>query len=426
MKAIATRGWWSRKRVRVAIGLLTIAVLAVLAVLVWSLRIAPARAAAEVSLKLPFVFVGSPRGQVAAVKAGGPGDPSHTVAAGDEGQLCSDGLDQAGQAGRISREDAAALLVAAVEATRRSTLAAMAASADVRAQAAAHFFQYNEPAQREALARLAAGSSDPQVYAWAHYACHRADGRPKGACQLIHTEQWARLDAGNAMPWLSLASEAATRGDAAALDDAMFHIASATRMDSGLTRLPSAVVASLPLDADLYGGFAMVMEAFGIEAAVPLDYGTTLRFCKAEKLVDSNRRQVCERVADLFVDRSATLIDRSIGIALAKSVGWPAPRLQQARDEIEASQGLAEFGMFKPDASYSCAGLRHQLNYVLDIGTAGEVDILRKAMLASGKPIAQLAADYRKASVELMEKLQRQEAASSASAAAVAPAGAER
>ncbi len=416
------RRWLSSTPIRVLAGLGVVGAIGVVADLDRSLRAKPAHGKSSVATKEPVSLRGLPEIHSARAKLVGSVRASASADAGDERQLCSQGLERAGEAGKISKEKAEALLNSATEATRLLTLTAMAASADARAQAAAHFYQSEDVAHGDALIGMAQASTDPQIYAWAYQLCRRADSKRSGSCQLVSTEQWARVDAANAMPWLALAAEAERRGDAAGLDDAMFHVAAAARMDTGWGRLPAMVGAYVPADADLLGGLALTMQALGVDAAMPVDYMAALNFCKIERVADSNRRQVCERVADLFVDRSGTMMDRAIGINIGKRVGWTAERLQPLQEETNALYGVALFGAMQSEGPWDCDNLRLQQNNFRDRLTVGELTSLRREVVASGKSVAQLAADYKKANLEQAKESLRQQAAASAASAAVAEA----
>jgi hypothetical protein len=364
--------------------------------------------------------------------------------AGDEVQMCGGEWVKIGADGEVDKEAAEASTKRAIEATRQATIAAMEASVDQRAQAAAHFFQMSitvnraaadkvargadlmqaffdagPDAHRDALVRLAQDSTDPQVYAWAYLACHRADPRALGSCQLINAEQWARLDSSNAAPWLILAGEADRRHDASGVDDAMYHVASAERLDSGWGRLTSAVIEHVPPDeAHLAGAVGLAVEAIGIDAATFFDYQTGARYCNARNAVDANRRETCERVAELFVDRSSTLMERAIGAGMARRLAWPTERLEAISRERAALLGVSTHDALQIDASHGCAEIRALLERFHETGTRGEVVSLQQAAAASGKSYEQLATDYLSDMNELWKRAQKaQDAASAASAA---------
>jgi hypothetical protein len=77
--------------------------------------------------------------------------------------------------------------------------AKLAASRDPREAALGLYLQ----GSTEVLVKLASGSREPQVYAFAFLSCgYRTDG----ACALLSAERWAEIEPDNAVPWLLIAS----------------------------------------------------------------------------------------------------------------------------------------------------------------------------------------------------------------------------
>ena len=93
----------------------------------------------------------------------------------------------------------------------------------------------------EQIARLAAASRDPFVYAIALEACRGRQGPEGGSCNLLSTAQWVRLDPDNAVPWQALAAEARARDEPQAEDEALQLAALAARSDVHTGRLPRLV-----------------------------------------------------------------------------------------------------------------------------------------------------------------------------------------
>lgn len=93
----------------------------------------------------------------------------------------------------------------------------------------------------EQIARLAAASRDPFVYAIALEACHGRHGPEGGSCNLLSTAQWVRLDPDNAVPWQALAAEARARDEPQAEDEALQLAALAARSDVHAGRLTRLV-----------------------------------------------------------------------------------------------------------------------------------------------------------------------------------------
>ncbi len=93
----------------------------------------------------------------------------------------------------------------------------------------------------EQVARLAAGSQDPFVYAIAMEACKGRSPSDGGSCQLLSPAQWVRLDPDNAVPWRALAAEARDRDEPLAEQAALQFADRAARSDVHAGRLPLLV-----------------------------------------------------------------------------------------------------------------------------------------------------------------------------------------
>ncbi len=231
----------------------------------------------------------------------------------------------------------------------------------------------------DAVARMAASSTDPGVYAIAFHACNGPIAQRGGACQLITAAQWARLDPGNAVPWAFVAAAAQGQGDAATVNEAMHQIAQARRSHHGWGVLPGLVLDHAPAAAQaLEATHQLLVSAIGVEAAwVIPGYQTISPFCKAEALADTNRREICRQIAEVLAEQSDTLLDRSFGASIGKRVGWPAERTDAMRAEFAAlSQTVADAGV-DPDRP-TCAALRRSVDYIRSVGADGELGAMRR------------------------------------------------
>lgn len=265
--------------------------------------------------------------------------------------------------------------------------------------------------ERDSLARMAATTGDPQVYALAFNTCGRVQPT-EGACQLLNPEQWARLDPGNATPWLFALAQAAQRRDAAAQSEASFRISTSMLSDQHFFAVPGLVIDHMPSDdASMPAALMLASEVIGVEAAWSLPgYQALYDLCKASTLRDANRRQTCTAVAELLVEHSDTLLERGVGIAIGKRLGWPDERIERLRGEQTAY-------FFSPGASTAqapvdgCNGIRRDLATVIRHARLGEAGALREWVAQSGKE----AADF-----ILAEREAQAKAAAAASAASAA------
>ena len=239
------------------------------------------------------------------------------------------------------------------------------------------------PAGVEQLARIAARSRDPLVYGLAVGACRRHGRAPAPACQMIGAEQWSRIDPHNALPWLQRAAEARARGDGAAEAEAMFRASIATTSDSHWGAVPSLVAQALPADMPLVARTVAIAEAWLLQsAAAPLDLYRATPYCGADAVRDANRRQVCEALAHVLVDRGRTAIDHAIGRRLGELAGWPAAQVEALR--VEHLELLDAAGRHVGAPGLSCSGVERSIRWARMTAAYGVAGAARELLSTLG------------------------------------------
>lgn len=270
------------------------------------------------------------------------------------------------------------------------------------------------PAARDAdavdeLARLAVSTRSPEVYAWALQACDRR-GRD-GPCQMLSTEQWTRLDAGNAAPWLRLAEEASRRQDGAGVSDALFRAGQATTLDTRSLGAVKRAMAQLPADAPGFSRLVVASELMALQAGLTPMHAAVMGHCSKNAVLDANRQQACSATAELLVQKGQTVADRMMGVTVAGRAGWPAERVQLLRDELDAAL-QAGLQLEAPEGRlYACEVVDRQMRHYGAVVAAGEWAALQGLVKRSPEGMARLAAQRRAATAKA--------ALSSASGAAV-------
>jgi hypothetical protein len=119
----------------------------------------------------------------------------------------------------------------------------------------------------QGLAQLALTSKEPSAYAIALFGCRL--NRDDGACAQLSNASWSQLEPGNAVPWLYLADDAATRKDEVAMSEALSRAARAETSDDH--RATVLAMAQRPAARDLPAAPRLVYlsQLLGIYAALP-------------------------------------------------------------------------------------------------------------------------------------------------------------
>jgi hypothetical protein len=389
------------------------AVLIVLAC--WFVRAARGQVdAATLAVELPVPAAASAAAPVVdAAMSEATSPPTTTPHGGDEAELCGgvwvklkdDGsadpddlrrvarLTEAGQqvidalradAGEFARATAVWLDLSGSAADRAAMPGALddcnGAECEASRQAMARFAE-----GRDTLARMAATTRDPQVYALAFNTCGPVQPGA-GACQLLSAEQWARLDPDNATPWLFALDQAVRRRDAAAQNEALFRISTSKRSDLDYFALPASVVAHMPSDdASRPAALMLVGAVIGVEAAWTLPLQDLSTLCRGQAVRDANRRQICSAVADLLVDRADSFLERGVGIGMGRQLGGTAERVERLRAEQAAYTGT--LGAFSITPLSGCADIGRVLAMLARHARLGEAGAMREWVARSGKEV---------------------------------------
>ena len=172
----------------------------------------------------------------------------------------------------------------------------------------------------ERLASSAVSTTDSRVYALALRACAKA--QTEGSCEMLSAQQWARLDPGNARPWLFILADSVAKKDAALRNEALFQIASASQMEDRLLALPGLIVGQASGDESLVAAMSLAIFAIGAGTAEVVPYQAISTSCK-DIAGNANLGQICSSAASTLA-KSNTLVDRTIGVAFGRRLGWPA------------------------------------------------------------------------------------------------------
>jgi len=320
--------------------------------------------------------------------------PSTPPAEGDPGlvEVCGLGwVEKNAESGAVDRRVLAQ--IPGLEAAGEALIGRMQQSPDPFAQAAAMVIEAAASSAgdvallHDEVARLASTTSDPRLYAIAFHACAKTSFA--GNCALLSAAQWARIDAGNGQPWLFVLGDAVARDDRAMIDEALFRIGNAARIDGRFHALAGAVVAQeRGGDVDLMAAQLLAMESVGIAAAWTVPLQALTGTCRGAAVVDANRRQTCETVATALAERSDSMLMTQIGATIGAQLAWPVERVAAVR---ALQIALVERWSAVPDyqalsfETFSCAGARYILTLFGRLAEVGEPQATRDWIAASGK-----------------------------------------
>jgi hypothetical protein len=212
--------------------------------------------------------------------------------------------------------------------------ASMDRSVDPRTRAAARLARD----ERDALALTARQGSDPAVYAMAMQACLRGGPAPASpACAALSSEQMARLDPDNVVPWLHMAVQAAQRQDAQGVAEAVYRASLAHVSRQHEFAFADLALSALPPDWPARDAMLASAKVLEIHASLALpSYIPVVQYCAKERMHDANLQQTCDRLARVLMERGDTLIDFGIGRRLGERAGWPADVVELNNARMQA------------------------------------------------------------------------------------------
>lgn len=290
--------------------------------------------------------------------------------------------------------------------SRMRWLSALRNSDDYRARATGLYLegmldrdapQKDPEAARDELAQLAVSTKDPAVYALAYTKCIKSgeDFMSPGACPQLSLDEWTRADSDNAVPWLQLAAKARREGDGAAEAAAFAHAAQAHQYESYNWSLFSFAQPAMPSDVTAADRWYLTTTVIGVEAAMPMPYQPLLQYCSRDAMADAEVHRQCNALAELMVNKAATLLEFSMGKSLGARAGWPAEVVDHLTQEMQASmQALNQMTPSDPEQQWNCDSVARGNAYMSEWDQLGERALARQAIERSGETAAELARKY--------------------------------
>lgn len=312
-------------------------------------------------------------------------------------EVCGLGWVQAAADGSV--DPATLARVPAFNAARRRLLDSLASSGDDFERSESLWLKMIDPSSdatlaadlREQIAQRATTTRDPRAYAMAFKTCRLT--LEAGSCALLNARRWAQLDADNGDPWLYVLDEAATRKDSAQVEEAMFRLGAASRVDMRYFAVPRALAQHAdPTDAGHQAANLLTVVSLGGMAALPFPaFQVMTRACQGFELSDANRRQRCEAAASALAERSDTVFYASIGASMGRRLGWGASRTDAVAALSSALQeSLPTLGA--DPLQWSCVSVASMLERLSRQGVVGETGFAREWIRASGTTFERYAA----------------------------------
>ena len=241
----------------------------------------------------------------------------------------------------------------------------------------------------EALAQRAMITADARIYALAFRACQSssttadASAPQAGSCAALSVRRWIELDPDNAAPWLFAFSQAVAAGDATAQQEAMTHMASASRFDDRLYLPAGAVAAHASGEEDMLAAdYDLSRQAFQKTVGLFDPVGPLMQACRDKAGGDANRAQECEAIGDLMADHGDSLLLQVFGGALHFQATGDASR--RDRDRTERTE-LSKH--WSPATGMSeCQVLRDGLKTVKRSAQIGELAAARERVREESAP----------------------------------------
>lgn len=180
----------------------------------------------------------------------------------------------------------------------------------------------------------ALGSRDPRLVALAHQLCSHGEGASEGDCTRDLARHWAALEPDNLHAWLAVAQDATARNDLTAAQAALARAAASSDsrllwgQAQGLIARP-ALRGNSPME-----DVTLVVELANIESIADLSsLGSLMTLCSVDAVQDGERMAACRAIAGTMIERSRTLIEQGMAIAVARRTGWAPERIEQVSAE---------------------------------------------------------------------------------------------
>jgi hypothetical protein len=240
---------------------------------------------------------------------------------------------------------------------------------------------------QDALVELATTTTDARVYALAFRNCRESALPDKDAaeptwaagsrCSQLDTRRWIDLEPGNGVPWMFAYARAVAVGNPTAQQDALTHMATATRFDDHLYAAAAAVAAHASHDErGLAAASDRTEETFRKTVGLFDPIRPLMVACQAKAGSDANRAQECRAIGEAMAEHGDSLLMQAYGsVFIMRATGDPA-----RRDRYRAERMEMEKQAIRLKARSECQVVRDGLKEVLRSAEVGEVQAKREQL----------------------------------------------
>jgi hypothetical protein len=305
-----------------------------------------------------------------------------------------------------------------VEPTLRRWFGALRNSDDYRSRAVGLYLSSftQNPADRQAdaqtardeLVAMAAGSTDPAVYAIGLRRCALNFGDAANSCNQLSADRWSKLDPDNAVPWLLVAERAHANLDAVGEAAAFAAAANAHRNESYTDSLLRLAEPDKPVDTTPLENWGMAIHIFGIEAASITPLGPAFSYCSEDAIRDKTVAERCAALAELWVTKPGNIVNLMVGEKLGARAGWSQERLKNLKERIAAYlQLLSEPTLLSGESLWSCEAVARGNALVVNLTQMGEVGAAQEMLDHAQESVAELAQKHDEATRKIIERAQK-------------------
>jgi hypothetical protein len=184
-----------------------------------------------------------------------------------------------------------------------------------------------------ALAKMAVGNGDADIYALAYSQCAAQPVEPRSAtCTQLNAATWLKLAPDRLEPRIALAKEAWIKGEEGELQGALARVAQyagAFEVRSPSEALAETAALNGLAENERQLAQMSILNQSQLYSLEALSSG----YCTKEQVRNGGHRDLCQELAHKMIQPTSTLRHAVAGIAIGRNLEWSAERINQLRQE---------------------------------------------------------------------------------------------